>query len=170
MPCFRLENNCMCSSCSKASFAFRLVRALPGPHWAVRSKRILDMNKTEVLFEMMWHFHINWNKNIVLPLICLCETEPSSERYCDVWCCAAEGLSQSASWWLDGQTSEIPLNTAVNNMQRDLRQHTRPTQWNTNQHAVLKVMCVSVLMVNMQHRGQIRGLMDEDKPLTVGEH
>lgn len=41
------------------------------------------INKTQVLFEMMWHFHINWNENIVLPLICLCETEPSSEI---LWC------------------------------------------------------------------------------------
>lgn len=77
-----------------------------------RPKWIIHMNKTEDVFEAWWHFHINWNENIVLALICLCETEPSAEMLPCLMCCEGSEsvdqlvLRQTNIWNLDKQSGQ----------------------------------------------------------------
>lgn len=162
-----LQNNCICSALyfySTACFAFCFIAA-----WLELFQ--VRIRQSEVKGYYTWikqKFSLKWcdisistgMKTLWYPWSVYVKLS-QAVRYCDVWC-SAEGLSQSASWWLDGQTSEIPLNTAVNNMQTHLRQHTgvygMPKEWNTTQHDVLDA---SVLTANTQYHGQIRSHISE---------
>lgn len=119
-----------------------LVSAPPGLYQAVRNKRILDIKKTEVLFETMWHFHINWNENTVARLICFCETEPSCET---LWCLMFFWGFQSVGQLIAGWTNVWNSPKCSGQQQAEtidpahMWVYKTPAKWNTNRHYMLKV-------------------------------
>lgn len=124
-------------------FRGSLVRAPPGLYQTVRSKRILDTNKPEVLFEMMWHFHINWNENTVAPLICFCETEPSCEiLWCLMFCWGFESVGQFIVGWTNAWNSPKYSGQQQAGTTESTRTGVRGASRNQTSNDVLKVTLI----------------------------